>query len=180
MDFMQCLTQRRSVRRFTDRPIGRETLALLVQAASHAPSWKNSQPARYIAVTDPACREEIAARCVMGFAPNAAVIRSAPVLMVETYLEKRSGFERDGTPSTAKGSHFESFDTGLAAQSLCLSAWNEGIGSVILGIFDEDAVLRAVGVPAGQKVAALIALGYPAETPDMPRRKAVADLLMFR
>ncbi len=180
MDFYQCLTTRRSVRRFADLPLARETLEQIVQAASAAPSWKNTQPTRYIAVTDPACREQLAAHCVMDFAQNAAIIRQAPVLLVATYVEKRSGFERDGTPSTSKGSHFESFDTGLSVQSLCLSAWNEGVGSVILGIFDEDAVMRVAGVPAGQRVAALIALGYPDETPQMPRRKPVSELLSFR
>ena len=68
------------------------------------------------------------------------------------------------------------FDAGLAAQTLCLAAWDMGIGSIILGAFD-PAIAQVAELPEGERVAALIALGWPDETPAAPRRKEVADIL---
>lgn len=179
MDFTECIKTRRSVRRFTGEPVERELLESIVSEAAYAPSWKNVQPARYIAVEDQALKRKIAEQCVMGYAWNRAIIEGAPLVVVMTYVAGRSGFEKDGTPSTSKGSHWESFDAGIAAQTFCLAAWNRGLGSVILGIIDEEKVIETVGVPQGQKVAALIALGYPAETPGAPRRKEAKDILSY-
>ncbi|HWQ59184.1 MAG TPA: nitroreductase family protein [Clostridia bacterium] len=179
MDFSECVATRRSVRHFKGQPVARELVERIVAAAAFAPSWKNAQSARYIAVLDEALRGRIARECVMGYERNRVIIEGAPLLIVMTYVAGRSGFERDGGFSTSKGAHWESFDAGIAAQTFCLSAWNEGLGSVILGIFDEQKVIEAVGVPAGQKVAALIALGYPDETPPMPRRKDAHEILTF-
>lgn len=180
MDFYECLQTRRSVRKFVEKPVDNQTLEQVVANAAYAPSWKNAQPTRYIAITDKALKSTIADQCMLGFAPNKIITDGAPVLMIVTYIEKRSGFERDGTPSTSKGSHWESFDTGIAAQSFCLSAWNEGLGTVIMGLFDEDLLIKIAGIPDGQRIAALVAVGYPAETPVMPRRKGVSDLLTYR
>ena len=51
---------------------------------------------------------------------------------------------------------------------------------MILGIYDEAKVIEAAGVPEGQKVSALIPVGYPAEEPQAPKRKEVADLLTVK
>ena len=180
MEFVACLRGRRSVRRFADTPIEKTLLERIVENAAYAPSWKNVQPTRYIAVVESALKQTIAETCLMEYKPNRAIIENAPMLVIATYVEKRSGFERDGSPSTSKLTHWESFDTGLAVEAFCLSAWNEGVGTVIMGIFDEASVCAKAGIPEGQRVAALIAVGYPAETPNRPKRKNVADILSYR
>lgn len=180
MELSECIKGRRSIRKFTAEPVSREALERVVALASCAPSWKNSQPARYTAVADPALKQKIAQEGVMGFAKNTDIIQNAPLLVVLYVVEGRSGFERDGTPSTSKGDHWQTFDAGIAAQTFCLAAHAEGLGSVILGIFDDKKVAQLAGLPAGQQVAALIAVGHPAEAPDMPRRKTVEELLVVK
>ena len=177
MDFLTCLRERRSVRKFKTNKVSNEILTELVQAASYSPSWKNSQSVRYIAVVDEAVKKDIAENCTGGFAPNRATIDNAPALVLVTTVSPRSGFERDGSPSTSKGSHWESFDAGIAAQSFCLAAHAMGLGTVIQGYFDEGKLIQKANVPEGQKVSALIVLGYPDESPAMPKRKGVDDLL---
>ena len=71
------------------------------------------------------------------------------------------------------------FDTGIAAQSFCLAAYEAGLGTVILGLYDENAP-EVIGVPEGQELIALIPVGYPAEEPVAPRRKELSDLLSYR
>ena len=54
------------------------------------------------------------------------------------------------------------------------------MGTVILGVFDDAKVGEIVGIPEGQTVAAVVAMGYPAFAPDMPPRKSVDDLLTLK
>ena len=94
-------------------------------------------------------------------------------------IQGRSGYERDGSFTTSKEDRWEMFDAGIATQTFCLAAHEKGIGSVIMGIFDEAKVGELINIEEGRKVAALVAVGYPAETPEAPKRKAVEDLVRF-
>ena len=180
MDTMTCIKTRRSIRQFSAREVEQSVLRAAVDAARFAPSWKNTQTARHLAVYDPALKETIAAECVMGFAGNQRNIRSAPVLVVLTSVDRRSGYERDGSFSTSKGTHWQSFDAGIAAQTFCLAAHELGLGTLIMGIYDEDKVKQTLDIPAEQSVSALIAVGYyDAEVPAPPR-KDTDTLLSFR
>ncbi len=180
MEASKCIQTRRSIRRFAERPVEQDVLRAVIDAARYSPSWKNSQTARYIAVYDAALKNSIADECVMGFAGNQRSIRSAPVLVVLTTVDHRSGFERDGSFSTSKGTYWQSFDAGIAAQTFCLAAHERGLGTLIMGIYDEEKVIRALGVPEGQSVSALIAVGYPVSEVSAPPRKEVDELLSFR
>ena len=179
MDAITCIRTRRSVRKFEDRPVPHEMVNEIIGDSAMAPSWKNCQPVRYIAVEDPALKEKIASECVMDFQYNANTIRHCPLLMVIAIVHGRSGFERDGSFSTSKEDRWEMFDAGIATQTLCLSANDRGIGSVVMGIFDEDKLAQVLQLPEGQIVGGLVAMGYPAETPATPKRKAVEDLLRY-
>ena len=180
MNAVEMLKERRSVRRFKDQPVTKETLEKIVELAAYAPSWKNTQTARYIAVTDQDLKKKIADEAVMGFEGNMRTINGAPVLIVQTTVDKRAGYERDGSFSTTKENHWQSYDAGIAGQTFCLAACEEGLGTVIMGIFEEEKVKELAGVPDGQSVSALIALGYPDEAPKMPPRKEVDVLLTIK
>lgn len=113
----------------------------------------------------------------MNFEHNKNIILKAPMLVLITTVSSRSGYERDGSFSTSKGTHWESFDAGIAAQTFCLAAHEKGLGTVIMGIYDEDKVIATAGVSKGQKVSAMVAVGFPYEAPEMPKRKSVDELL---
>ena len=180
MSFNECVRARRSVRKYKPDPIPGEVLERVISEASYSPSWKNSQTVRYVLVENPALKEEIAASCMAGFPPNAANVRSAPAVILVTTITGRAGYERDGSPTTSKGSHWESFDAGIATQTLCLAAEAEGLGTLIMGIYDEARTIEAASIPEGQSVAAIVAIGYADEAPPMPKRKTVEDLLDVR
>lgn len=71
------------------------------------------------------------------------------------------------------------FDAGIASQSFCLAAYEQGIGSVIEGIFDDKKAGELLNLPDDREVVALIPIGYPAEEPAAPRRKSMEDLLSY-
>ncbi len=174
------LRVRRSRRMYSDNPDDDALLAEIVEEASYAPSWKHSQITRYIAIKDPVLKEKIAAEGTTIWPGNGDIIRQAPVLMAICAVKNRSGFERDGSYSTVREDRWEFFDTGIASQTLCLAAYEHGLGSVILGLFDIDTISSIIEVPEGQELIALIPIGYPAEEPTAPRRKAVSDLLVIK
>ena len=178
MTAKECITGRRSIRRFTDRPVSHGLLSRIVETASFAPRWKNNQITRYIAVEGEA--KAALAKCTSLFPGNGAIMESAPVVIAVTIITGRSGYERDGSFSTPKGDRWQMYDAGIASEAFCLAAHEEGLGTVILGLFDEEEAAKLLNLPEGRQLAALIPVGYPAEAPAAPRRKTVEELLSFQ
>ena len=180
MNTIDCIKTRRSIRRFSDRDVCADLIADIVNIAAYAPSWKNSQTVRYIAVLDKGLKSRLANECMMGFEHNIATAASASAMIVVTTINGRSGYEKDGSATTSKGSHWQSFDAGIATQTFCLAAHEKGLSTVIMGIFDEEKVAQVIGVPDGQSVSALIALGYADCSPSTPVRKDSNELLTVK
>ena len=181
MDLVKGIKERRSIRKFQDKPVTHDLLTEVVEIARFAPSWKNTQIARYIVVED---REKIAkiatAECTLGFTYNIKTMAAAPALVLLTYVNKRSGYEKDGSFTTPKEDRWEMFDAGIAAQTFCLAAHEKGLGTVIMGIFDENKVGEIVKIPEGQTLAAIIPIGFPADGEvACPPRKEAEALISF-
>ncbi|NCE65335.1 nitroreductase [Pseudoflavonifractor sp. 524-17] len=177
MDLQTCIHTRRSIRTFTSDPVSRDTLEEAVSLAAWAPSWKNTQISRYLAIQDPEALHTICEQ----YAPfNARVIGGCHTLVAQTFVKNRSGFERDGSFSTDRERGWQYYDCGIAAQTFCLAAHALGLGTVILGIFDRKGLEQYLNLPEDQELMALIAVGYPAGTPAPPKRKDVETLLSFR
>lgn len=174
----ECIRGRRSIRRFTDQPVSHEVLAQIVETASYAPSWKNTQITRYIAVEGE--KKTALAKCTRLFPGNGTIIENAPMVVAVTIIKGRSGYERDGSYSTPKEDSWQMFDAGIASEAFCLAACEQGLGTVILGLFDEEEAAELLDISPERELAALIPIGYPAETPNAPRRKAVEDLLSYQ
>lgn len=176
MELIKGIKERRSTRKFTDQAVSeRRFVRLLAQQPTHQAGKYTDSPLHRD--NKPGEKQEIADTCVMGFAGNQRIIGQAPVLIVETTVNERSGYERDGSFSTSKGTHWQSYDAGLAGEAFCLAAWEKGLGTVIMGIFEEAKVKEALQIPETESVSALIALGYPEEVPEAPKRKETELLL---
>ncbi|MCC2254708.1 nitroreductase family protein [Ruminococcus sp. CLA-AA-H200] len=178
MNVTECLKTRRSIRRYKADPIDHSMIESVVSLASYSPSWKNTQITRYLAIEDKSLLGTIADRYVPDY--NANIIRQAPVLIAVTFVRGRCGYERDGSFTTKKGDRWQMFDVGAACQTFCLAAWEHGLGTVIMGVFDEDGISGLLDIPQEQELAALVALGYPDIAPDAPKRKGTEELLQFR
>ena len=176
MEIIEGIQTRRSVRKFQDKAVPHDVLEQIIAAAAYAPSWKNTQISRYIAIEGRETIDKLAEQ----YAPfNARTLSTAPLLIAQTCVTKRSGYERDGSFTTDRGAGWEMYDCGIAAQTFCLAAHEAGLGTVILGIFDRPSLEKHLHVPEGQELVALIAVGYPDQEPAAPRRKAVSDLLTY-
>lgn len=140
---------------------------------------ENTQVTRYVVVENADIKAKLAEEATLGFEHNNGIIKGCASLVVVSMIHGRSGFERDGSYTTSKEDRWEVFDAGLATQTFCLAAHEKGVGTVILGIFDEAKVADIIGIEEGQKVAALVAVGYADEEPAAPKRKNVEELVKF-
>lgn len=175
MEFQECLDNRRSIRDFKKEPISKEVIYKLIEAAQKAPSWKNSQVSRYYIVEE--LKEELL-KYMPDFNINNA--KNAPILIVTTVVKNRSGFERDGSYSTHIKDGFQYFDNGLQVQNLCLKAYEMGLGTLIMGLYDVEKVRKLLDIPEEQEIVTIIAVGYPNEKPEIPRRKNIEDIVVFK
>lgn len=178
MNVTECIETRRSIRRYKPDPVSHDLIEAIVSEASYSPSWKNTQITRYTAIEDSSVLDEIAEKYTPDH--NSDIIRQAPVLIAVSFITGRCGFERDGSYSTKKEDRWQMFDVGAACQTFCLAAKEKGLGTVIMGLFDEDGISGLLDLPQGQQLGALIALGYPDIDPDAPRRKSVEELLQYK
>ena len=173
----ECITGRRSIRKFTEQPVSHELIEQIVSTASFAPSWKNTQIVRYIAVE---CEKKAAlAKCTSIYPGNGSIMNQAPMVIAVTAITGRCGYERDGSFSTPKGTGWQMYDAGVASEAFCLAAYEQGLGTVIMGLFDEEEASKVLQLPDDRELVALIPIGYPAEAPNAPKRKTVQELITF-
>lgn len=174
MELLECIKQRRSIRKFKEDKVSGDVIKELVESAKYAPSWKNTQVTRYYAITNEGIKEKIS-ESVPNF--NQEATSGAPVIVVSTVVKLRSGYTREGEFDTPKGKGWQMYDCGLSNMIFCLAAKELGLGTVIMGYYDEEVVTQAIGVPETEEVISVIALGYPEEEPIMPKRKG-ADIIL--
>ncbi|MGC4017852.1 MAG: nitroreductase family protein [Muricomes sp.] len=178
MNVIECIRGRRSIRKYKPDPVSHSLIDSIVSAASYSPSWKNTQITRYIAIEDSFIIGKIASDFVSP--SNAKTLSQAPMLIAVSVVKGLSGLDGDGNYATKKKDGWDMFDAGVACQSFCLAAKDHGLGTVIMGIFDEDKVSELLGLPENQELAALIAVGYPDIDPEAPERKPVEELLQYK
>ena len=170
------INDRRSIRKYTDRPVSEEQVKELLTAASLAPSWKNSQPSRYYVAMGQA-RDAVA-----GMLPpfNNKNVENASVLIVTTVVKGTSGHDKDGNPSTHLGDGFTHFDNGLRVENICLKAVEMGLGTLIMGIYNEAEIREYWNIPENQEIVCVLAVGYPEIQPDARPRLSVDEIAVFR
>ena len=180
MDAVKCLISRRSIREYIDKPVKKRDVENVVRIAQMASSWENAQPVRYVVVLDTDIKHRLAKECTGSSPWNTEYIEDAPALVVLCTVKGVSGYEPDGSPSTEKGSHWQSFDAGVAAAHFCLSARALKLGTLIMGRYDEKKVKEILSLPEEYDVSCLIAMGYPAVIPAAAERKLIDEILIFK
>lgn len=180
MDAIECLISRRSIREYEKDPISRRDIESVVEVSQMASCWENTQPIRYVAVLEKELKNRIADECTKQFPWNTKNIKNAPALMVLCCIKGLSGYEEDGSFSTTKKTHWQSFDAGMAADHFCLAANALGMGTLLMGRYDEEKIKDILKLPENYDVSALIAIGEPKEIPAANIRKDIKDVLTFK
>ena len=171
-DFMELVSTRRSMRKFTEDEVTAEQLNSVLEAARWTPSWANTQCWEIVTVTRQDLKESLQQTLLKGN-PASKAMTQAPVVLAICGRKQTAGYEK-GEASTKFGDWLL-FDLGLVSQSISLAAHSQGLGSVIVGLLDHDAAARVLEVPEGNELVALIPLGHPAKEPKTPERRNIED-----
>ncbi len=157
---LDLIRQRQSVRRYTDRPVEQEKLERCLQAAQLAPSACNAQPWKFIVVDEPGLVKEVARQTWNKLVAFNRFVEQAPVLIVIT-IEKSPLVPTIG--GIVKNKEYPLIDIGIAAEHFCLQATEEGLGTCMLGWFNEKPVQKLLGIPPKRRIGLIISLGYEPE-----------------
>lgn len=180
MDAIGMIKERRSVRKYKEEKVDRKIMKEIVEISRWAPSWANTQIARYTLVDNEETIERLTAVGVQGFTYNMNTLKKAHGVAVLSFVEGKSGrLDKYGDFDSSKAHFWEAFDAGIACQTFCLAAHAKGVGTCIFGVIDETAIAEIVGLPEEETVAALIVYGYEDGHPEPPPRKRVEDILRF-
>ena len=174
MEFTELIEVRRSVRRYAKSEIAKDEMEKIVADALNAPSWKNSETTRYYAAIGEEAKNRLWKEALPGF--NAANSADSAALVAVTFVPGESGF-MGSDPADELGNMWGAYDCGLASSYFILAAKNRGWDTLIMGIRDADKVKSILGIPAGETLMSVIAVGKAAAKPIKAPRKPVAEVL---
>lgn len=172
MDFMNLVMQRRSVRSYADKNVDRALLDDLAEAVRLAPSATNTQPWRVIFVDDTELKNRVAEATFLKPVNLNRFTPGAPVIAVIA-IEKQDVLHRVGI--FMQGRSYPLIDIGIASIQLCLRAAELGLGTCMIGWFNERKIKKLLGIPARMRLGLLVTIGYPAA--DLPPREKVRKSL---
>lgn len=183
MEAIKMIKTRRSIRNFTEEKVSEDVVNKIIEATRFAPSWVNFQVARFHIIQDDSIIAQIAEKGVNKFVYNIDTLNKAPNVLVLTYVSGKSGRIEPTAEDycTSKQDSWEIFDAGISAQTFCLVAHANKVGTCIMGVIDDKSIAEIINLPEDQSVAALIAFGYPDEDDDIeaPDRHSVEELTKF-
>jgi len=173
---LRLIKSRQSERKYLDRPVESDKIKRITEAGRLSPSACNGQPWHLIVVDEPAVREMVASATESELLRMNTFVRQAPVLVV-VVREKSNFTSRAG--DLMKQKDYSVIDIGIAAASMIYQATAEGLGTCILGWFDEKGIKKALGIPASKKVELVISVGYTANRQRDKSRKPTGEIISF-
>lgn len=159
MDVLEAIKTRRSIRNYRDEPIPEESIKAILEAGRWAPSAKNSQPWKFILVRDSEIKKKLAECFIYG-----RFIVNTPLTIAVTINPSASTHPVE--------------DGAAATQNMLLAAHALGLGACWIGSYGsiyEEKAKGVLGMPKGERLLSVIAVGYPAEAPEKSR-KALSEI----
>ena len=177
MDFLELVSSRQSVRGFdSERAVEKEKLERIVEIARLAPSACNAQPWSFVIVDEPELKNQIADATSSRVLGMNHFTKQAPVhlLLVEEKVNISSGIG-----GWIKKKDYAQMDLGIVAAHIVLAAQAEGLGTCIVGWFDEDKVKDLLHIPSSKRVWLDIVIGYSSQPLRKKSRKPMDKVLSF-
>ena len=169
MDFAKLSAERYSLRKYSDRPVEAEKLALILESGRNAPTAHNLQPQRIFVLRSPEALEKADACTAAHFHP--------PVILVVAY-DPEAAWKRE-----TDGKNHGEIDAAIAATQMMLQAADLGLGTTYVGMFEPEKLWAAFPEMQGTMPVAMLTLGYPAEGAHPSRlhasRKPLEELVKY-
>lgn len=157
MDFSELIKIRQSVRRYSDKPVEKEKIEKCLEAARLAPSASNSQPWKYIVVDEEELKNKVAEATFDKVVKFNKFALQAPVIIV-VVLEKPKLVTQMGIE--IKKREWPLIDIGISTEHFCLQAAELGLGTCMIGWFDQKRIQELLNIPKKKTIGLVITLGY--------------------
>jgi nitroreductase len=175
--FQELVRNRRSVRRYLDRPVEREKVLACLEAARLAPSAENVQPWRFLVIDDPDVKQRFAATAFSGIYSFSRFAAKAPVLIV---ILARPDLLANRIGKQIQDVSFYLIDVGIAGEHLALQAEELGLGTCWIGWFNSRRTRKFFHIPRQYKIVCLMAMGYhEGRQAQEKKRKTLAEIAWF-
>ena len=167
MNVFEAVKTRRSIRRYKARPVEKEKLTKILEAARLSPSASNNQPWHFVAIADKETRERLFP------AYNRDWFVTAPVIIVACATPSEAWSRQDGE-------EYWKVDVAIAMQSMVLVAHELGLGTCWIAAFKEEKVKEVLGIPDETRLIAMTPLGYPIEEKQpVSERKQMEEIIHY-
>lgn len=174
--FLELVKNRQSDRAYETKPIEKEKIEYILEAGRLAPSACNAQPWRIIVVDNPALKNIVADATASKTLGMNHFTKQAPIHLV--IVEEKANFTSN-FGSWAKKKHFPHIDLGIMAEHICLAAAEQGVGTCMIGWFDEEKVRKTLGIPKSKRPVLVIIMGYSSQTLREKKRKPLRDIVSW-
>lgn len=156
-NFLGVIKSRCSCRKYGNQAVEKEKLDRIIEAGRSAPSACNAQPWKFIIVDDKSLLQDLAEAASAKLLGMNRFVNQAPVQII-IVREKANITSRIG--GSVKDKDYSLIDIGIASENICLQAEAEGLGSCIVGWFDEERVKKILSIPGSKRVELIITIGY--------------------
>ena len=171
------IEKRRSIRKYQDKPVEKEKIRKIIEAARLAPSASNGQPWRFIAVTE---KDNISYMAAEALGSINKWAKSAPCIIVGCSVKK--SFITHYIGEAISGIKYHILDMGIAMEHIVLAAEEIGLSTCWMGWFDERKLKKRLNIPLSWRVVSLLSVGYALKKDiHHPRRRhALDEILIWR
>lgn len=170
MTFLELAKTRYSVRKFTDKPIKKEKLDLILQAANVAPTAKNQQPQRIYVL-----QSEDALAKLSSLSPCVYGAKTVLLFAYNTAEEWQNPLET--------GVHSGIEDVSIVATHAMLQAAELGLGTCWCNYFPNQKLEELLGLPENEKTVLFLSVGYTDDSavpaPAHENKKSLSDTIKY-
>jgi len=175
-EMLELINSRQSDRKYSDKPIEKDKLERIIEAGRMAPSACNAQPWKLIIVTEPDLLHKVSVAASAKLLGMNSFVGQAPLIIV-IVREKPNFSSKIG--GTIKNKDYSLMDIGITSENICLQAEAEGLGSCMIGWFDEPEIRKILSIPRTKRVELIITIGYSLSEKREKRRKKKEEVVTY-
>jgi len=175
--FQQLVKNRRSIRKYLEKPVENEKVLACLEAARMAPSADFVQPWRFLVIDEPELKKNLTDEVFSGIYSSSKFAAKAPVIIV---MLAKLDVVANRIGKQIQGIHFYFIDIGIAGEHIALQAEELGLGTCWIGWFSTRKTRKLLNIPRKYKIVSLMSMGYSESRPSKEkRRKLLSEIAWF-
>lgn len=175
--FQQLVRNRRSIRKYLEKPVDRDIVLSCLEAARMAPSADHVQPWRFLVIDEPELKKNFTDEVFSGIYSSTKFATKAPVIIV---MLAKLDIVANRIGKQIQGIHYYFIDMGIAGEHIVLQAEELGLGTCWIGWFSTRKTRKILNIPRKYKIVSLLSMGYCETRPSKEKqRKTLSEIAWF-